>query len=441
MLVGDYMKISGFEKIISIDAFEYLGMANEHEQCHFICSVKEKDIDGLMSLVDKDCTFEQDEFVFNGHIREISMSRDISGISFEIRAIGQTYLYDNEVHNRIFQNSEKKLSDILPKLESMSDVKHKCQTENKIEGILIQDNVSDWKFAVGIANMIGEYIFATDSPFVGSAGDEKIEISEERLIDYKYGIGIDGARMDCKMDKNLHLGDSVTYNSKEFFVYEKKYLLDKEQYYYEYCLHEKKEQQEEYRVNNNLLLVAIVKDNNDPDKKGRVQVSFANETLEDSMEDEALWIDRESYYASKSLGAIFIPSVGDSVLVKVFNGSAVILGSMRTESYNEKVQNVEDRYLLLDDEVYIEYKEGCVSLVNKDNKISLSDEKITASMADKVQIVMEAGKTYVQINKTTIEISDDVKVSTGKHLVEASCDTSITATNVNIKGKSGVNIN
>ena len=97
--------------------------------------------------------------------------------------------------------------------------------------------------------------------------------------------------------------------------------------------------------------------------------------------------------------------------------------------------------MLLDDEVYIEYKEGCVSLVNKDNKISLSDEKITASMADKVQIVMEAGKTYVQINKTTIEISDDVKVSTGKHLVEASCDTSITATNVNIKGKSGVNIN
>ena len=42
------MEISGFEKIISIDEFEYLSEVNQHEQCHFSCSVAENDLDNLM---------------------------------------------------------------------------------------------------------------------------------------------------------------------------------------------------------------------------------------------------------------------------------------------------------------------------------------------------------------------------------------------------------
>ena len=60
------MEISGFEKIISIDEFEYLSEVNQHEQCHFSCSVAENDLDNLMSKVDTECSFADGDFKFKG---------------------------------------------------------------------------------------------------------------------------------------------------------------------------------------------------------------------------------------------------------------------------------------------------------------------------------------------------------------------------------------
>lgn len=441
MLIGDFMKISGFENIISIEKFEYCGTANEHESCHFVCYAKEKEAKSFLKVADTDCTFEDEKFSFQGHITQISVSRDISGAKIEAFATGMTYYYDQDFHNRIFQNEEKTLSDILSKLESMSDIKHKSKQEKVIKPIVIQDGKTDWLFVKELALLLGENIFTGETVYIGHHGAKKIELTEEECIDYRYSITVHGRTLFCRIQHNLYLGDVVSFNSKDFFVCKKKYILENQQYYFEYFLNEIQRSAKTISVNNDAFLTAAVKDNNDPERKGRVKVSFASEEMEDCMEDSAPWLERECFFSTKEFGAAFIPANGDRVVVKISKGKGIVMGSLRTEAFNEIVQDQDSKYLVLADKVFIEYKDDCFVINNQQNKISLSKENFAANIGDKVKVKIESGKACIQIDKTAIEIAGDLKATASKYIVEAKSDASITASNINIKGKSGVSIN
>ena len=441
MSVGDIMKVSGFENIISIEQFEYVGNVNEHEKCCFTCYAKEQDAEALLDLVDSDCTYEDEEFFFLGHISEVVISKDISGSRVDVVSVGKTYIYDVDSHYRVFQNSEKTLTDVLSKLKSMSDVKCDDKKGKVIEGILVQENITDWRFVVYLVESVGEYIFPCEKTFIGSCGSNRVELSEEECVDYKYSVGTDGVKLFCRVNKKFSLGDIVNWRAKELVVCKKKYVLEHGQYYFEYHLFEIRDNKDKCEICNEAFLEAVVKDNDDPDKKGRIKVSFSNEMIEDCMESDAIWLERECFYSTKGFGVVFIPSVGDKVIVKILNGRGIVLGSLRTESFNEVVKNQDSKYIVLDETVFIEYSEGGFHFTNKENTLSLSDEKVTVIIGEKVQLIMDAEKVFVCRDKVAVEISEDLKVSTNKYLIESKNETSISAGNVNIKGKNGVNIN
>ena len=434
------MKISGFENIIAIEEFEYITKVNEHERCNFVCYVKEKDVETLVDLVGSDCEYKNELFCFLGHIVKVMLSKDISGVRLEVNAIGNTYLYDMDKHYRIFQSSDKTLSDILSKLESMSEVKHKTEQEETIQEILIQENLSDWEFAVYLAKTCGEYIFPSDKTFIGRHNSSEFTLVEKDLIDYKYISSINGIELVCRINKNINLGDIVIYSGKKLFVSQKKYILEQEQYYYEYYLLEIKEHNKS-KICNHAFLEAIVKDNNDPDRLGRIKVSFENEDVEDCMEEDAVWIERECFYSNKGFGAVFIPAIQDKVIVKISDGKGIVLGSLRTEPYDEVFQNQDSKYILIDKDTFFEYTNGSLSIVNKDMKINLLDKKITLNIGDNTGLVIDSESMNIQINKSLLDFSNDWKLSTNNYILEAKRDTSMLSNNINIKGKSGVNIN
>lgn len=435
------MKISGFENVISIEKFEYCNKVDEHEMCRFVCSVREKDVDSLLDLCDSDCHIEDDIFKFEGHITDISLSKDISGNRLEVNIVGKTYLYDEEKHNRIFQNPEKTISDILSSSGSMSDIKHRGKQDKVISEIIVQDNASDWEFIKYLANIVGEKVFSGADIFIAEEGSDSVELTEEDCIDFNFSIGRKESLLCCRINQDLSIGSIVGFNNKKFIIISKKYFLDKGQYYFEYIMCEKKETECDSVVQNGELLEAVVKDNNDPDKMGKVQVSFASDVMEDCMEDSAAWIEQESFYSTKGYGAIFIPAIDDKVLVRIKNGKAYVLGCLRTEAFNEAYQSQDNKYILIDDKVFIEYKLGCFAITNKDNTVSLSDKQASIKIGDKTQILIESGKASVQIDRTIIEITGDISGSAGKITVEAKNEASLSATSVNIKGKSGVSIN
>lgn len=435
------MRISGLEKAIYIENFEYIAKIFEHEMCCVTCWAKECDIDSFLNLSDSDCTCEDDGFLFEGHVTEVSVSGDISGVSVQLTLIGKTYLLDTDVHYRVFQDQEKTISDILSGMESMSDIKYEGGQEREIGEILIQDGISDWKFVLELADILGMNLFPGKDPFIGLHGKKQIEIKEEECISYTMTHSVKGKHLVCRIPNNLDLGTVIKFKNQELFVYQKRYFLENAQYYYEYAMKEKNVDKKEIVINNDAVLEGIVRSNNDPDCLGRVQLSFANELYEDCMEDRPMWIERSFLYASKQYGEILIPEVNDKVIVRVSNGRGIVLGSLRTEKYSAVVQSVNSKYLVLDDNVYVEYKDSVISVVNKENKVILTGENASVEVGEKTQIALEAGKIYMKIDETEIELSGDIKIKTDSIGLESRNEVSATGTNINLKGKSGVSIN
>lgn len=435
------MKASGFENVISIEKFEYYATVDAHEHCDFSCYVKEENIDYLVSLVDREVLFDNDDFKFSGHITAVSYSKDISGCFVEVKSIGNTYIFNQDKKKRVFQNEEKTLSDILSFMESMSDVKIEGDYDPVLKDMIYQNNETDWEFMCRVCKSIGAHIFTGKNVFIGkySSGNSK-EITEKECIDYEYTSSIEGAFLNCQLKNNLYLGDRIDIFGKHFGVIEKRYKLVNQQYIYMYVL---KEIADEIIVceKNDSYIEAVVIDNDDPDRKGRLQVTFETDDIQDCMKDSPIWIERLDLYASKGLGTIFIPNIEDKVRIHLYDGKPYVIGCIREEEYSEHYQDSNNKYLLLSDNIYFEYKEGKISLFNKDNKIEVSEDIISISVGDQSTIVSEKEKICITVDKSIAEISSNIKVKADKVVTEAKTETSVTAAKVNIKGKSGVSIN
>lgn len=435
------MTISGFENIICIEKFEYMSCIDRHDVCSFSACVKSEDVEAMLAKLDTDVDYEDNDFKFTGHITNISVSNDISGMYIEVESIGKTYLYDQDRYSRVFQQGDKAISDILSNMKSMSDVAFQNAEDPTIESIIFQDGMTEWDFMVQLVNRYGMHIFPHEKAFIARYGSNQMEVKDEQLIDYRIYSKKQKTCMICKIDFSIDLGSQVKYSDKLYYVEEKKYFLDKEKYYFEYVLDEIIGEVTVEPDIINTYLYAKVTDNNDPDKKGRLQVNFENEVIEDCMKDSPIWIDRIDLYASKGLGPVYIPKIDDMVMVHLFKGDTKIVGCIRTEAYGKPYENCDDKYLLIDEDVYIQYEDGKISLHNKKNVVDVSGEEITISSGEKISVSLSNDKVLIRNDKAAIEITADVNVSSNKMVVEAKGDASITGTNVNIKGKNGVSVN
>ena len=159
------------------------------------------------------------------------------------------------------------------------------------------------------------------------------------------------------------------------------------------------------------------------------------------MKDNPIWVERLDLYASKGMGTVFIPNVNDKVRVHIYDGKAYVIGCIREEAYGEPYQDCNNKYLILSDKIYFEYKEGMITLFNKENKVEMTEERVAILVGDKTSVISEKDKVSLLADKSGVEIASDISMKAGKVVTEAKSEASITATNVNIKGKSGVSIN
>ncbi len=435
------MKISGFDYIISIESFEYLNCVDNHELCSFSAWMKEEDLDKALANSDCDIDFEDDCFKFTGHVTDVSVSRDVSGIFIEVKTIGKTYRSDQEHFSRIFQQEDKTISDILSRMKSMSDIEFQYKDDPTIKDIIFQNDETEWAFIKRLINRFGLHLFSSESPYIGKYGIDKSEINNDQLIDYRFTDNSNSSYLFCRTDISLSIGTQIKYMNKEFYVSVKKYVLDKGKYYFEYKLDQISTNLEIKKDLVNEYLYAEVTNNNDPHKRGRLQVDFGNENIEDCMKDSPMWIDRLDSYASKGSGPVFIPQIGDIVRVHLFNGDGKIVGCVRSEAYSSPYDDCNFKYLLLDDDIYIMFGDGKITVHYKEEVVALSEDEINIAAGDKAAIHCSKDRVLIQKDKAGIEITSDINATGGKFIVEAKGDASVSATNVNIKGKSGVSIN
>jgi len=165
------------------------------------------------------------------------------------------------------------------------------------------------------------------------------------------------------------------------------------------------------------LQTAVVVDNNDPEKLGRVKVKFPWNDA-----DESPWVRMVTSHAGSERGIVFIPEVGDEVLVGYEFGSPdypIILGAL----YNKEESPPGDTGGENNDIKLIITRGG--------NKIYLSDkdgdEEIQVAMKDNQNtIVMKAsgpslsiesqGDISIKGKNITIESQQEFKIKGGTNL-------------------------
>ena len=441
------MEISAFDRIISIDNFEYFGEVNKHEHCRFTCSVQPADVDSYLSKVDSECKFSDADFEFNGHITEIAVIPDISGPVLEVITEGATREYDRECFYRVFQDQNKKFSDVLTMLSSMKNVKNTVSNEDKIPDILVQDGITDWQFSLYLANALGEFIFPGANTFISNKGDDKGTLEENNLITYRYANTVSGATLLCRIPKNFNLGDVVSFKGHKLFLYQKKYFLEHEKYYFEYLFKEVQDLKEKVTIKNNATLEAKVINNKDDSNFAKLQLSFENDKYKDPMQDKPLWIEAECFYTSKDNGAIFIPAKDDKVLVHIYNGKAYVLGSLRTEAYNKKiVTNVDNQYLILDENTYVKFnnekpnKNTTIIIKKGKHRIELGEEKFSFRNGNDIVIDITPKSMCMQIVNTKMKFTDDTLIETKNMSIDIKNTTSVASSKLNMEGSSNVSM-
>jgi uncharacterized protein involved in type VI secretion and phage assembly len=178
----------------------------------------------------------------------------------------------------------------------------------------------------------------------------------------------------------------------------------------------------------NGIVIATVHSLDDPDKMGRVLLVFPH--LNDECSD---WARVLTFMAGKDRGAVFIPEVGDEVLVGFLMGDPrqpVVLGGLfskvdtipertgsQTDNNQRLIKSRSGHKVILDDTSGGEN----ITLIDKDGKrkviLSSSDRKIQVQSDEgDVEVTASTGNVKVKAMSISIEAQNDMTISAGTTL-------------------------
>jgi type VI secretion system secreted protein VgrG len=193
---------------------------------------------------------------------------------------------------------------------------------------------------------------------------------------------------------------------------------------------------------------AVVKDNNDPDKLGRVRVKFFWQ--EDNMMSP--WLRPVNVYSGAERGFYFIPEIGDEVLIGFEGGNAekpFIIGSMYhgknkpKDSWPEKDNNFKGILTRSNLKIEFDDKKKITTIETPaGNKAVLSDDGKSILLQDQNQNKVEMTKDGITLDSPKdikIESRGSITFDAVKEIkISSRADVKVNGMNVNLEAKTGM---
>lgn len=376
--------------------------------------------------------------------------------------------FDKTKENRVFQSQNQGWKDIFSYLTEKSkpdlnveidkDVPDSVFEEAQKQGILLQQEETDFQFLVKVAEKLGVFLFVKDTNkkscglLLGTSLSQSNKSFElEDFLSISQSMTEHETIIKAKSEVCLELGDTLKISGFPYIITEMKSHYYQQVTTYEYVLYRRLTQVNSLYVETAVAHVGVCKvlSNEDPERLGRLQVACMD--MEDTKPKEAVWLSYLPQLTEKDKGVICMPDPEELVYVILRGTVGYVTGCVRKDSIQEEIDVTEHRTVYVRDVKWMVTKEkGEVSY--NDTKTEWSPEQINATTKE---IHMKAEETFAIESKTISEKAEDSLSLQGKTISEKAEDTlslqgktfsekadntlSIDCKTLDIKGSSAVN--
>ncbi len=411
------MVIEGFEKIFYLREFFIRKNCNEHAVCEFKAEIGLEDWQKYFERAEKPlkvaCEIEgKTQIIFSGKVDEVKLTKTLHSAAVEVRAISLSVFEDETRHVRIWQNPAKSFGDIIS-AQRLALKSCNLELDAKIQALkypapVIQNQETNFEFMRRLASYAEIPLWLDDTANLIklaetlSATVEKISAKE--IIYYTASRNRGSRKISVTLKKYIALGTpiKIATDSADYVVEGVDIVKAHEDYQFHYRLAERKNwtpPQNLWTHNEKTIkLTGKVISADDPENRGRIQVSFAGAGVED-FDREKMWIG----YSSPYVGIVFLPDKGDMVDVFFSNEIFFICSSSRSASLPEECRNVAEKYIGNNSEQRIFWQKDALKLASGKNTVVLSKDKIEMTSGESRLIIDSAGITIKTGGKIKIE--------------------------------------
>ena len=395
------------DKFISVERFEFESSMGGHDHCEVLAVIREGDADNFSGLLDRECTVKDKALDWTGVISESEIIRRVAGVYVRVRLEGLTVRHDKIIRNRIFQQPEKTFEDIFKAMALNGAMLDGAAKKISVPGIQLQDGETDYAFLKRLAASLGLNLFAQSRgalKFVAGEflSDAQRELDIGRVKIWRRTESAGGNRLELSTEENLNVGEKIGLEGKTFIVTRKRLVMESSRVV-EYCRLIEYGKHESESSTSEKILPAKVVENNDPDKRGRVRVEFVD-PFEDALSKTRDWIAMGNDHSSGDRGLVFVPNIGDAVLVCVRDGSGIYFSARREEKISAPFDDPAKKYIIIGKEKYIELNDEALLIRNKNATVEVGEEKISLMVGDNA-IKIDKSELVLNVSGTTVKLS------------------------------------
>lgn len=438
------MDISGFDEYI-VKQINIYDEYDQHSKCIVELSVENDQIQDFLSnnaVGSKDiCVSLEGEILFYGCIRNIKCTNTYLKTNVRVEALSFSSIIDSEIHNRVFQNSNKtfnQINDFFSDKKITINCIEEGLGDEKIPGILVQNNETDFEFLRRLYNKKGVHLIvdATKKTSCLLKIGEKKESSVNSLETVDI-LKLERVIYEGREEINLitssvfDVGTELEVQGNRYYIISRNIESRYEKTEINYRgIYKGKVFEDVMKEKSYLLGLAKVTDNGSEDNLGKIQVEFID--YDNEMSDDKIWIDYISPLTEKKGGFVTVPDIDEVVEIIMRNEECVAIGCVRTCELDGNIQDISKRYLVSRGcNLTIDEKNICME-VDK-NKINITDELIDIAN-EKFEIVIKDEQCKIGFEDSRIVIEMNRIQSVGKNDIE------VKAKNIKFEGNSKVEV-
>lgn len=439
---------------IEISEIETLGIKelkitreiNSHSYLKVKGLIKDEKGESYLNMVGSSIQLKvEEDSIFTGYIENINLEKTLRDSYIEIVAVSNSKKIDQQKKSRIFQNSQKTYEQNVNYMGIKEIEVQFLEAQiagKKIENPIIQYEETDFIFLKRMVGIEGSFLIPEsrsngEKIWIGKRSGESHKIETDI---YTISKAENSKHLKVTLQNNFYeLGDILEFKREKYFIIKSQieYINS-----FFFCTYEGVDKYEEFSFikenSQNLKLLGKVKENEDPEKKGRIQIEFEI----DSDKGNEYWYKPILPYSGENMGIYYIHQKGDKVVVD-FTGLKfpLVLGTIR-ESGTDNLKNPKEINITsLLDKVFISMDDEQIQIVKEESGIFMKEQKITTQNED-VLMQLEKKVDFQTNDGGRVSIGKEVKMKSEKLEIDTSSSAQIKSGGSEIKIKSsGIDLN